>query len=405
MNKPRDANDILREKGADGLREAFDKGHATPSLADVHKLARTWFGEDYDLAILDAVLATAAAERLKGDPLWLLVIGGPGNTKTETVSALAGCGAQITSTIASEGALLSATPRKSRVKTATGGLLRRIGDRGLLVIKDVTTILSADHNVRASVLAALREVYDGLWERNVGSDGGQTLTWNGRIAVVGAVTTAWDTHHAVVSALGDRFVLIRSSSTTGRRTAGAQALRNVGREAEMRAELAHAAGKIISGINPRRSFNLTEDEESSILDVADIVTLARTSIEADYQGNPIDAHAPEMPTRFAKQLKQLMRGTLAIGMDRKEALRLAIRCARDSIPPIRMVILADVSEHPHSKVAEIRKRLQRPRMTVDRTLQGLQLLELLICDEIEDRKGKTTRYYTLAKGGSLDPLS
>src|SRR5262249_57823262 len=95
-------------------------------------------------------------------------------------------------------------------------------------IKDVTSILSADRNTRAGVLAALREVYDGRWERNVGTDGGQTLTWTGRIAVVGAVTTAWDVAHAVVSVMGDRFVLFRSDSTKGRRKAGAQALRNHG---------------------------------------------------------------------------------------------------------------------------------------------------------------------------------
>src|SRR5262249_54807127 len=97
-------------------------------------------------------------------------------------------------------------------KNATGGLLRKIGDRGILVIKDVTSVLSADRNVRGGVLAALREVYDGRWERNVGSDGGQTLTWVGRIVIVGAVTTAWDTAHAVVAAMGDRFVLIRIDS-------------------------------------------------------------------------------------------------------------------------------------------------------------------------------------------------
>jgi len=111
-------------------------------------------------------LAAAAAERLAGDPLWLLVISGPGNTKTETVQALSGAGAHVSSTISSEGALLSASPRKSRAKTATGGLLRKIGDRGILVIKDVTSILSADRNTRAGVLAALREVYDGRWQRN-----------------------------------------------------------------------------------------------------------------------------------------------------------------------------------------------------------------------------------------------
>ena len=55
-----------------------------------------------------------------------------------------------------------------------------------------------------AVLAALREIYDGRWERNVGIDGGQTLTWTGRIIVIGAVTTAWDSARSVVSSMGDR---------------------------------------------------------------------------------------------------------------------------------------------------------------------------------------------------------
>ena len=50
-----------------------------------------------------------------------------------------------------------------------------------------------------------------------------------------------------------------------------------------------------------------------------------------------------MPTRFAKQLTQMVRGGVAIGMTREEAMRLAIRCARDSIPPLRLEILLDVA--------------------------------------------------------------
>jgi Bifunctional DNA primase/polymerase, N-terminal len=147
------------------------------TLADVHATFRKWLGDGYDIDAVDAVVATAAAEKLDGDPLWLLVVSGPGAAKTETVQSLAGCGARITSTIQSEGALLSAS--KSRSKNATGGLLRKMGDRGILVIKDVTSILSSDRNVRASVLAAIREIYDGRWERNVGSDGGANtyLEW------------------------------------------------------------------------------------------------------------------------------------------------------------------------------------------------------------------------------------
>ena len=76
------------------------------------------------------------------------------------------------------------------------------------------------------------------------------------------------------------------------------------------------------------------------------MTLARTSVDYDYRGDVIDAHAPEMPTRFAKQLVQIVRGAVAIGMDRADALRLAIRCARDSMPPLRLAIIDDLAAAP-----------------------------------------------------------
>ncbi len=186
------------------------------SLADLHTTFRRWLGVDYDLDAVNAVVATAAAERLAGDPLWLLLVSGSGNAKTETVQALSGAGAIVTSTITSDGALLSASPRRERTKDATGGLLRSIGSRGVLVIKDVTSILSMNRDSRGTVLAALREIHDGRWERNVGTDGGRTLSWAGRLAIVGAVTTAWDRAHDVVAAMGDRFVVLRMDSSVGR---------------------------------------------------------------------------------------------------------------------------------------------------------------------------------------------
>jgi hypothetical protein len=49
-----------------------------------------------------------------------------------------------------------------------------------------------------------------------------------------------------------------------------------------------------------------------------------------YGADVIDAHTPEMATRLAKQLTQIMRGAVAIGMSQPDALRLVIRCAQDS---------------------------------------------------------------------------
>ena len=107
---------------------------------------RRWLGDSYDIDPLDAELAAAAIQSLDGDLLWLLLVSGSGHAKTESVQALQGAGAHVVSTIASQGALLSATQKRDRSADASGGLLRQIGQQGVLIIKDVTSILSMGRN-------------------------------------------------------------------------------------------------------------------------------------------------------------------------------------------------------------------------------------------------------------------
>lgn len=370
------------------------------TLEQAHQVFQRWLGDHYDLDALDATLATAAAEKLEGDPLWLLLVSGSGNAKTETVQALNGAGAHVASTISSDGALLSGTPKAQRTKNSTGGLLRSIGDRGLLVIKDVTSILSMNRDTRATILAAIREIHDGHWTRYLGTDGGRTLEWTGRLVIIGAVTTAWDRAHDVIASMGDRFIILRMDSTEGRLEAGQQSRRNVGHENQMRAELAAAVAGVLTQADTT-DFAPSDEEADLLLAAADLVTRARTGVDYDYRGDVIDVNAPEMPTRFMKQLVQLVRGAIAIGMNRGCALRLAIRCARDSMPPLRLAILQDIGEHPASTPTEVRRRLDKPRATADRQLQSLHILGILELDEAERDDGKTTWRYSLAAG--IDP--
>lgn len=387
-------------------RNGDNPGHGilrevTPcTLAECRDTFRRWLGNEYDLDALDATLATAAAEKLTGDPLWLLLVSGSGNAKTETVQALNLAGAHVASTISSDGALLSGTPKAQRTKTATGGLLRAIGDRGLLVIKDVTSILSMNRDTRSAVLAAIREIHDGHWTRYLGTDGGRTLEWTGRIVIIGAVTTAWDRAHDVIASMGDRFLILRMDSTEGRMEAGRQSRRNVGHEEQMRTELSTAVAGVLISANIAET-EIDDNEAETLLAAANLVTQARTGVDYDYRGYVIDVHAPEMPTRFMKQLVQIVRGGVAIGMQRPYALRLAIRCARDSMPPLRLDILQDIAEHPASTPTEVRRRLDKPRATADRQLQSLHILGILQLDEAEREDGKTTWRYSLADG--IDP--
>src|SRR5262249_103574 len=101
---PKDARWLARKGGIPGLvHSAFAKygkeqrtgsppeppaepsptGAEAPRLRASHNVFRKWLDQEYDIDVLDAVLATAASERLGGDPLWLLVISGSGNAKTE----------------------------------------------------------------------------------------------------------------------------------------------------------------------------------------------------------------------------------------------------------------------------------------------------------------------------------
>jgi hypothetical protein len=375
----------------------------TPDISGQHLAAVRgayvkWFGEEYDLDTLDAVLCTAAAQRLAGDPPWLLVIGGSGAAKTETITPLGRAGAVIVSTINGEAALLSGTAERDRAKDATGGLLREAGKDGLLVVKDFTSILSMNRDARGLVLGALREIYDGRWSRRIGGEGGRVIPWDGRLVIIGACTTAWDAAHQVIATMGDRFLLVRPrAGEDGRRKAGLQAMRNVRNETTMREQLGDAVAKLLDGIPAATGhITLTEDEEIEILDVADIITRARTAVQRDFQGNPMFAHALEMPTRLAKQLVQVTRGGLALGMGRGEALDVADRVAADTMPPLRLRVLDYVSANPDTPTSAVVKGLQLPRKTVDRALQELHLLELLTLDSLKYGEERERWIYTLA---------
>jgi hypothetical protein len=113
-----------------------------------------------------------------------------------------------------------------------------------------------------------------------------------------------------------------------------------------------------------------------------------------------------MPTRFAKQLLQIVRGGVAIGMTREEGMRLAIRCARDSIPPLRLAILLEVAEWPRTRPGDVRARIDKPWRTVQREMEALHILGVLRCDEemSDEGESKTIWHYSLAEGYDSDTL-
>lgn len=379
-----------------------------------------WLTDKYDVYVLRASLAAAAVLKLDGDPAWLLVVGSPGAGKTETVGSLGWVDqsgpinllegplrghALVRSSLSGEAALLSGTKNQERAKDATGGLLREIGNSGVLVLKDVTTILGMNRDRRAEILAALREVYDGHWTRSIGTDGGKTLEWRGRIVVIGAVTEKWDDSHAVVASMGDRFLLVRVPSDPDTLDAIAdKAMENTGSEGEMRRGLGQAVAAVLDGVSPAMGSVLKplKAERDVIRKAAMLTTWIRTYVDKDYQGNVVSAHSPEAPTRFTKQLVQMFRGALAIGMSPADALRLTVRIARDSVPPLRLAVLEHVAKQPGTNTTDTAKGLDMPRQTVDRCLQELHQLRILKQSQVLDAKRWSYRVTDKVDVSALD---
>ncbi len=124
-------------------------------LAGVVHAFRRWLHLP-DIQPLLAVLAAYVANRLPGDPVWLMLVGQSSGGKSEALNALLGQADVHPAATITESALLSGSTKASRGKKSTGGLLRRIGDFGVLLCKDFTSILSMNRDRRTELLAALR---------------------------------------------------------------------------------------------------------------------------------------------------------------------------------------------------------------------------------------------------------
>src|SRR5262249_17979351 len=110
-----------------------------------------------------AALGAIAANYLEGDPVWRGIIAPPSSAKTEILNAPASLPHVVQAATVTPAGLLSGTPKKQYAAGARGGLLRQIGDFGIIVLKDFGSVLSMHPETKAETLAALREVYDGAW--------------------------------------------------------------------------------------------------------------------------------------------------------------------------------------------------------------------------------------------------
>lgn len=74
------------------------------------------------------------------------------------------------------------------------------------------------------------------------------------------------------------------------------------------------------------------------------------------------------------------------------------------MPPLRLAILDDVARFPGTLTRDVRRRLGKPRSTVDRQLQSLHMLGVLGCDEEEmETFGRPVTLWRYHLADGIDP--
>ncbi|PZG36825.1 hypothetical protein C1I98_26185, partial [Spongiactinospora gelatinilytica] len=375
------------------------------TLGEALAVFKKWLHIDDDAPVL-VVAAAIVANDADGDPLWLLLVGPPSSGKTEVLQAVASLHYIYAAATVTEGALLSGVSNRDRDKDSTGGLLRQIGEYGIILCKDFTSVLSQNKDVSAAALAALREVYDGSWDRPVGAGGGRVLSWSGKCGLIGGVTPSIDRYNQVVGALGDRYILLRLPDVDPMSMAHS-ALGQGGNQKQMRAELAAAMTGLITGADLSKVTRPLDPEEARHLaDLATFTARARTAVERDsYTREVVVLPQPEGTGRLVGQFRRLLGGLEAIGCDAQTAWGILHRVAIDCVPRLRVRVMEALlsaelhtialgGEHDPDQLTTARtaEAVGVDRRTASRHLEDLRLLGLAEL-EIEEGQGEERSTY------------
>lgn len=295
-----------------------------------------------DIKAARADYSAAAAHRLPGAAVWLMDLGASGNGKTERLNALDGLdGVHLIDSVTKNTFLSGQIRHPLDPQTTSSSLLHRIGNDGILIIPDFSTILALPRDHRSAVAADMRRIYDGQLRKEYGTAGSlQERQWTGRITCLVGATPYVDRHYSVLQPLGERFLKGRSSRPGGVETALA-AMNQIPHIAQK--ALRHAVHNLFGQL---QTFDpeLPAALQLRIAASAELAAHARAHVEREAfkKKEIIDVSEPEAPTRIAQQLSQLAKGSALLegrAVVGDEDCELAVQITLDCIPPNRRKIL------------------------------------------------------------------
>jgi hypothetical protein len=253
-----------------------------------------------------------------------------------------------------------------------------------MVIKDLTVLLSKNNKDSAEIFSQLRMIYDGSFNKSYGS--GEDIKAVVRMGLIAGVTGIIEEFQADDAAVGQRAVkyLMEQHSDQELRDLTKKVLSRKN-DKEMRTMIAKSFAEFIDGNdwsleNPP---DLPEESTSYIADLAEMTTLARSSVRRDqYDREKRILYVPprEQPFRLGKQLMNLGRGMVAMNKGDLTEFDAAIlhRVALFSIPTERMLTMKAATKFSRIALDGLAREIGRPERSAEIHLEDLVALGVMV---------------------------
>lgn len=334
-----------------------------------------------DPEAVDVLMAVAISNNLPGDPLWLYYVGPSSGGKTEVLRQIQGPSVKTVSTI-TPSSLISGFAASDPERRKVLDLMATL-DKKILIIKDLTSVLSMKPDDSSRVFADLREAYDGYLEKHFGSGTG-TISYKAKFTVIAGVTPAIDSARKIHQHLGERFIRVNvMPSDSDRMEMTRRALKNLGTEDEEREKLGRMVGKWLTDsrkwLSPDKP--ISDHMIERLINLAEFVALMRAEVQRDRERVIQYKPSAEVGARLVKQFAKLgialanLREHDEVTEDDFLTIR---RCAIDCVETRRMEIVNYLVRHRgDKKTSEIAQAVHMPSDTVRSVSEDLEAIGVL----------------------------
>ena len=325
--------------------------------------------------VIPLICSVIVSNKMAGDPVWLMIVGGSSSGKTEIINAISTVEFVRELSMITTNTLLSGMKPTKGVETS---FLKTLPKSSVIAIKEFTTILSGSSDDVIVIMAQLREVYDGKMSKMSGN--GVNAEWKGKVTLIAGVTEKLYQMEGMFSGMGTRtlnYVMPEQDAvkTTIRGSEIADII-PVKRE-----EIKNIFKEFIERVSKSaQDRKMTQEQSMKLIRVCNFASLARSPVERDFNGSVDLVLSREMPMRMSNMLHRLGSAIMAVHeveslQDRDE--KILHKIALDSIPKGRRMCLRVMGGYTWVYTNALAKELGYPRKRVIKWLEELTAIGVI----------------------------